>query len=212
MSKRKRRHTQQKSKGNSTPKGPTLQAPSRLYALGGILRKFHSILWKTVVAASVVLGAITGAGYFLPRAGLELGPLADSSDLLTGEVTVTNTGATLLTDVSVDIGLCEIIGTFVGGHAHDIQGRCDKESGEAETLIAIGAFQRHELRPGESYTIPIRDLIFGGRADHLSFAHITVVVYYRPWFIPFWTQKEDFVLIGQQMSPTRYTWLLQPHR
>ncbi len=155
------------------------------------------LLTATAAVAALLLGAI---GY-LPRPTVAVGAPADPANPLSARFTVTNSGPVPLHGVMLAVGLCQIkFGALDPGYV------CD---GPLKTRLPLRDWRPRDLKPGERYSFTLQDALGGPAPRYRLAADIAIVVRYRPWIWPLYSERQ-FRFLTRDTPAGTAQWVSRP--
>lgn len=138
-----------------------------------------ALLTTAAAAAALLLGAVG----CLPHPTVAVGAPADPANPLSASFTLANSGAIPLRDVRLAVGLCQM--KF---GALDPDYVCD---GPLKTRLPLRGWRPHDLQPGERYGFRLQDALgLPAPPPHRLAADIAIVVRYRPWIWPLYSERQ----------------------
>jgi hypothetical protein len=157
------------------------------------------------VVVATVLGVLVGVLSLIPRLSVTPSDPTLSTNPFSSSFTITNTGYVPLRDVGVTMFPFEInSGTTT---LFDEKNRPPLKYQDLEGLTTQ-PWEHHELPLDERFTITLGQLINSGD-DSLKGADIALVVHFKPWFIP-WKSQRQFRFVTRRQQNGAFLWFSQP--
>jgi hypothetical protein len=143
-------------------------------------RGFRTGALLTAVAAVAAL--LLGALDYLPHPTVVVGAPADPANPLSARFTLANSGMVPLRGMKLAIGLCQMkFGALDPNYV------CD---GPLKTRLPFQAQPPRDLEPGARYGFTLQDALGGPAPARRLSADIAIVVRYRPWIWPLYSERQ----------------------
>jgi hypothetical protein len=163
-------------------------------------RKFH--LRNIASAIVVVMGLIASVSAVLPRVTVEASEPAAPANPFTSTFKISNNQFYPLEDVGIEASLwCVTLGRSPAKPAPIPD--CIRS-----TRTSRHEWKKHRLEADESYGISLEEL-YWVTPGALRYAEVSVVVSYRPWFVPAHREKEIRFAVRQKDNGDMY-WVPKP--